>query len=246
MHIYTYSQVIGHWSSPAPELKLLPAKIISVVEQIVQTSVLTPSQNTLICQHSEGLYNLLMHDNQVLETQQATPATLSPPLVKLLTVMLSKANAGLTGRNPVVTHPWSSDMPPFEDMIRTASYGPCHPVFRVLPYFAYDHNNKQQVIRYAKNRRGELEKMRSELSRQLMCMGATCNKHKTKEMLLTSGVFTIFCNRCAIIEYFELMCQPGSPATPARALFHRVWRSADAVALDSWLASGRTIFRDPV
>ena len=239
-------QVIGHWSSPAPELKLLPAKLIPVIDDVVKTSELKPEQNLLICQHSQGLFSLFKRDNHGLQDEQKTTVEVSAPLVNLLNVMLSKARAGLKGRNPVVTQPWLCEMPPTENMLRTASYGPHHPVFRKLPYFKYDYYNKQQVVRYAKNKQKGLVKMRKELSRQSVRMGATCNKYKSKNTSLTSGVFTIFCNRCRIIEYFELMCQPESPATPARAFFHRVWRDADAKARDAWLASDRNDFRDSV
>ena len=64
-------------------------------------------------------------------------------------------------------------------------------------------------------------------------MGSTCQKHKTRQTVLSSGVFTMICNKCGVIEYFELMCQPESPATPARALFHRSWRPADRRAWDA-------------
>ena len=244
--MYAYSQVIGHWSSPAPELKLLPAKLIPTVEKIVEKSLLTPEHTSLISQHSQGLFNLFRHDIQRLGTQHASSEKVSTRLVQLLTVMLSKAKAGLVAKTTVVTEPWMCDMPPFENMLRTASYGPSHPVFRRLPFFKYDYYNKQQVARYAKNRQAELEGMQSELSKQSVRMGATCNKYKTKKTSLTSGVFTIFCNRCGIIEYFELMCQPESPATPARALLHRVWRESDATSQAEWLASNKTRFCDSV
>jgi hypothetical protein len=77
-------------------------------------------------------------------------------------------------------------------------------------------------------------------------MGATCKKYKTKKTALSSGVFTIFCNRCGVCEYFELMCTPESPATPGKALFHRVWRKADQEALKAWTESGETRFIDSV
>lgn len=193
-----------------------------------------------------GLFNLFRHDIHNLRQEHVSSEQVSENLLLLLNVMLTKARASLAGKSSVVTEPWVCDMPPFENMLRTGAWAPMHPAFRRLPYFTYDHQNRQQVLRYAKNKQEELAHMRSELSKQSVRMGATCNKYKTKKTSLTSGVFTIFCNRCGIIEYFELMCTPESPATPARAFFHRVWRDADAAALNDWLASGKTVFRDSV
>ena len=245
-HTHKHEQIIGHWSSPAPELKLLPAQLIPVAQDIVETHMVRPQDVPLICQHSRGFFLLLAHDQKALELEISSPVAVSQSLVSLLTVMISKSKAGLTGKDQVVTRPWSCGMPPFEEMLRTASYGPCHPVFRQLPYFMYDHLNKQQVIRYAKNRQIELQQLRLSLAKQSVRMGTTCNKFKTKNTSLTSGVFTIFCNSCSILEYFELMCRAESPATPARALFHRVWRDVDKAAHDAWLASNHTQFDDPV
>ena len=148
---------------------------------------------------------------------------LSSHTVALLNVMLRKSRACVDGKTPIVPRPWQSTQMPFKDM----PFGPDHPAVRRLPFFKYDHVCKQGRQRYAKNRDKELDDTDSWLREQSQRMGSTCQKHKTRQTVLSSGVFTMICNKCGVIEYFELMCQPESPATPARALFHRSWRPAD-------------------
>ena len=233
-------QVIAHWSSPAPELKLLPAKVIPVVERVCMSGCISLDDHNIILTHSAGLVRLIQYDEVVQQRKgnglgqslgaEHASRPVSAELLALLKVMLQKARAGLTGKSRVTTVPWSTSLQPMEDMLRTGTYAPHHPVFRSLPFFKYDYLNKQQVERYALNKEEELRNMRAERTALSQRMGSTCNKLKTKQKVLSSGVFTILCNRCGIIEYFELMCQPESPATPARALFHRIWRPADTLA----------------
>lgn len=237
-------QVISHWSTPAPELKLLPAKLIPTIEKLCETAVLTPEDQCAIITHSVCLSKLIQHGQS--SSACLGGVKLSPQLTSLLRVVVQKAKAGLSGKSKVSTQPWKSTQQPFEEMVCTGTYGPSHPVFRQMPFFRYDYLNKQQVARYARNKDKELQQLKDELKDQAQRMGSTCKKYKTRQTVLTSGIFTILCNRCGIIEYFELMCKSESPATPARALFHRAWRSADVQARDAWLQSGETSWVDPV
>lgn len=235
-HICNSTQVLGHWSTSAPELKLLPGKLLPMVQDICATSVITPAQHCKILTHSLCLAKLIQHDKyqpQVLGLN-AQNITLSDNLTALLRVICVKAKAGLSGKSKVTTKPWKSPYQPFEEMVCTATYGPAHPVTQCLPFFKYDYQNKQQVVRYAINKNKELEELNQELKDQSQRMGGTCKKYKTRQTVLSSGIFTMLCNRCGIIEYFELMCKPESPAVPARALFHRTWRGADLTAMDSY------------
>jgi len=234
MHIhteyyYSHKQVVGHWATCAPELKLLPANLITCVQSICQASSITPAEHTLIVTHSTCLGKLIQHGTcteQTLDTQSGAKS-LSQRLVALLKVMIQKSQACLTGKTPIIPRDWHSTQMPFEEMVCSGTFGPAHPACCCLPFFKYDYECKQEVERYAKNRAQELSDLDQVLREQSQRMGSTCQKHKTKQTVLSSGVFTILCNRCGVIEYFELMCQPESPATPARAIFHRAWRPSD-------------------
>jgi len=224
--LHASQQVIGHWATPAPELKLLPANLFPCLEDIIKASSITPTQLSLILTHSMCLAKLLQHCTPGMQAASGA-LPLSSHTVALLNVMLRKSRACVDGKTPIVPRPWQSTQMPFKDMLCTGTFGPDHPAVRRLPFFKYDHVCKQGRQRYAKNRDKELDDTDSWLREQSQRMGSTCQKHKTRQTALSSGVFTMICNRCGMIEYFELMCQPESPATPARALFHRSWRPAD-------------------
>lgn len=233
LKLYICLQVIAHWSSPAPELKLLPAKLIPVVQNICSQQCVDPKELSAIHTHSSGLGKLILYDKTFQAGNRGTSeagngcVSLCDKTVALLKTVLQKAQAGLTGKSTVTTKPRQSNWQPTEDMIRTGTFAPSHPVFRSLPFFKYDYLNRQQVERYARNKEEALKSIYAERAAISQRLGSTCNKHKTRQNVLSSGVFTILCNNCGLIEYFELMCKPESPATPARALFHRKWRPND-------------------
>jgi hypothetical protein len=227
--------VIGHWSTPAPELKLLPAKLFPVIHDVIATRVLSPGAHHKIVQHSEGLHKLFKHAKPNLDAQtQELPSN----FLDLLGVILLKAQAALKGESHVHTVFYKSELQPMEEMLTTGTFGPDHPAFQRLPFFKYDYECKRDCAYDAKVRDRERKQHQAEMDAQSMRMGATCKKYKTKKTSLSSGVFTIFCNRCGVCEYFELMCSPESPATPGKALFHRVWRKADMDAWQAWMQSG--------
>ena len=113
--------------SPAPELKLLPAKLLPVVQGVVDTGKLTAAAHRQILQHSLGLHMLIKHAKpQVDASIQQADIHLPEHLLQVLNVILRKSRSALTGQSTVPTVPWKSAQRPMEGMIKTGAFGPPH------------------------------------------------------------------------------------------------------------------------
>ena len=221
--------VLAHWGCPDPEIKLVPPNVFEEVSRIIREKSASQQDLQKISVYSCGLHDLIVHDRATHKVV-ASKGQLSSQLLALLQSSLSKARNSLeTGAG--CTAPYSTPLSDFEEMVRTGSYFPNHPVIRTFPWFMYDFNN-----RIAKNKRDEEHyknaklQAKQELHNELGEMGHTCNKHKTSQRSLTPGIFTVFCGGCGVCEGFEMMPVAESPLTAFHVFANRAWHSNDHVA----------------
>jgi hypothetical protein len=215
-------RVLAHWASPAPELILIPASIFNIVRHLLEHKALclSSSHNDMmeISKRSTGLRDLILEDREASKT-----STLSDQLLNLLRCSLALAEAALVGKTACITKKYESQHTAFEDMVRTGTWAPHHPVTETLPYFKNDYLDEQANARYQKDKTAAREEALKELRELALKTGMTCNKHKTRHRALTAGLFTVFCLGCGVCEAFEMMRCSESPRTPFRMFAQRKW-----------------------
>jgi hypothetical protein len=132
----------------------------------------------------------------------------------------------------------------FEDIVRSASYFPAHPVFRRLPLTKHDAANEYAYDRRQKEKSAKTNEALDLLKQQKLETGVCCRKYKEKNSALTPGLFTVFCVRCCVCVGFEMMSDPESPATPFKIFALRAWTQADFDIREEWLRNA--VWRDTV
>lgn len=213
-----------HWASnAAPEVMLVNTLILPVVVKMIARQEMPQGDDLThtLCMFGEGVQKLVAFDRSCNEGL-AESGKISATLASLLTVSVQLVRAGLKGRDPCVPGQWPTETSvrhsPFEEMVRTGSWGPSFPVCRTMPAFHQDNLTEQARLRIsAKN------VAKDELKEQSRAMGVACTKKPTKHRALTPGIFTIFCSGCGMCVLFEMMDHAECPLTPFKIFAHRDW-----------------------
>ena len=228
--------VLLHCSDP--EIKLVTPTVFKEVANIIATKSVCQTDLEKISVYADAVHSLIMYD-QSTNPNLAAEGKLSDDLIRLLTKSITIASGSLRVDGSV-TKPFVNPFAtPFEEMVKTGSYFPNHPVFRTFPWFLYDFNNskaktKRQRALYAKL----LALAERELHAELDLMGHTCNQYKTSQRALTPGLFTVFCGGCGVCEGFEIMPAAESPLTAFHVFANRSWNSHDERTLQQYLDMG--------
>jgi hypothetical protein len=232
--------VLVHWGCPDPEIKLVPPIVFAEVVKIIRTKCVSKLELDKISVYADGVHALLKHDKST-NPHLAAQGRVSDALVALLTRCISIASSSLCVNQSVTKQYVSPFTTPFEEMVKTGSYFPNHPVIRTFPWFLYDFNNSM-----AKTKRQEAlfmklkDQAEIELKEELDQMGHTCNKYKSSQRALTPGIFTVFCGGCGVCEGFEIMPVAESPLTAFHVFANRSWNSHDETTLKN--SRGQTTF----
>jgi len=245
--------LLKHWSSTAPESLALPVELVPLLRDIITADdpVLQPAQCAQIQRWSRAVYDLLLVRVTGVEHPPAdtTGYHIDPAVAALLSEMCTltlkcfEAESG-----DMETRPW----PPrdhvavheFEEMIRTASYAPQHPVIRQLPHFRYDRVNAAARRRRCTAALSERDAEFHALLRMSQSMGVTCNKYKDRaSSRISPGLFTVFCAGCCVCVAFELMACVESPQTAFNIFALRAFTDAELAAHTAYLHGGE--WKDP-
>lgn len=235
--------VLGHWASPAPEIIMTTVKSMPIVHAMVTERNVPSSRDLAILMDSSGgIVDLLDHDR----TCSREKGKISVQLQNLLKVSLRVAQAGLKGEGfKSVPWAWVGEYAwtEFEQMVRTGTYAPSHPVIRRIPMFHQDYLLEMARKRPPSKRVQELigakKAANEELIEQAAVSGASCTKFlDNMKRALTPGIFTIFCASCGTCEAFELMDHCESTRTPFELFMYRAWLPAEHGSYKKWLDTG--------
>ena len=223
--------VLFHWSTPAPELVLLPVRVIPAVSALLTSKRLGAEIDPVyISSHAPGIHRLLKCDICWSTIGTDNTPTLSTAGENLLARMLRVCLQSMQGSVNAATRPYTNPFDnPFHDMIHTCSWAPHHPVVRLLPEFRRDRENFLSTTRrHMQEDDSWTQAATTTLRQEAVVKGVTCNKYKERRgQHLTPGLFTVFCARCRVCVAFQLMKHVESPETPWRFFAHRRWTDAD-------------------
>jgi hypothetical protein len=245
--------LLKHWSSTAPESLALPAMLVPLLREIMAEEVpaLQPAQSAQIQRWSRVVYDLLLLRLTDVDHAHAdaTGYRIDPAVAALLSVMCTltlkcfEAESG-----DLETRPWPprdhAALHEFEEMVRTASYAPQHPVIRQLPYFRYDRMNaaSRHRRRAAAVQQDDLEF--HDLMDISQSIGVTCNKYRDRaSSRISPGLFTVFYAGCCVCVAFELMACVESPQTAFNTFALRAFTDAEMAAHRVYLEGGE--WKDP-
>lgn len=246
-----------HWGSGAAEVVLIPERIFSAVEDVIQTRFVSASSSQQIAMFSDLLIRLFKLP--VSKSSRDGRECVSDELVALLVFSLQRARnclmaVGGTAACSAVqlertgaSTPWTNCfIDPTDEFVRTGIWASLdHPVIR-----KFDFQFRQDLLaqRSKKQSRKDADRAEQKLLDQLMeeseRMGALCNKYKSKKRSLSPGLFTVYCGGCGICEFFELLPEAESPLTVFRTFAHRAWTTQELEAYKTWQNTGTWI--DPV
>ena len=205
---------LQHWTSTAPEIKLISAPAITMVQQLCDKGKIPSGCNKVLVEHAPGVAKLLQYDARQ-HPEDAKQGRISRDLRALLTMSLGLSRAALKGASDCVTTPFEQPkMTKFEVMVRSATWtSEDHPNIRQLQGFRLDHDNERSRKNSAsasastggKKKAASLQRSKEQLDEahdKAEKLGA-CTKFKTSHRALTPGIFLSFCGRCYICEVGE-------------------------------------------
>jgi hypothetical protein len=239
-------RLLKHWASGAPEVKLVPPRLFDVVREVAQTGLLSATASHEITNHSDCLYCLLKEG----QNKEHMKSLLLVCLERASNCLKAKGGQGkMSGRQLETaggaTRAWKNVfIDGFDEMVRTGTYAPHHPVIRQLPDFRQDYLAEVSKKRSRVVAKEDRTRVLDELRKQAEITGMGCNKYKTKHRALTPGLFTVFCGGCGICEAFEMMPDAESPLTAFRMFAHRAWVTQEHNAYTTWKRIG--VWDDPV
>lgn len=230
--------VIAHWGCADPELRLIPPSVFFEVEQLVASSSIAELGKSLstIELYADGLHMLMKYDSNI-NPGLACQGMISPNLATLLTRSLAVAKQGLKAvtsdlDKECITKPYENPFQgkEFEEMARTGSWFPKHPVIRLFPWFWYDNVAMEgRLARKLTKETQHKEEVLKQRKEDAESYGITCRKHTCSNHGLVPGMFTVFCGGCGACEGFEIMPIAESPATAFQIFTQRAWVDADYV-----------------
>ena len=132
--------VLKHWACPDPEIKLMSPSVFHEVNNIIKNRAFSLEDMHKINVYAPGVHSLIVFDG-INNSALSANRQISDELVDLLRMSLRLSYNSLCVDKGVTRQYVSPYVCLFEEMVKTGSYFPKHPVIRTFPLFLYDFNN---------------------------------------------------------------------------------------------------------